>query len=174
MALKVGQKFERTDGPVTREGIIEYAKASGDNNPIHTNEEFATEKGGLNGVIAHGMLFFGYTMHLLSDIATQNNGKIVNVDCEMRGTVRPGDNCDTFAEVKAVNGNVADLEINQYSMMPLKLEKDGQVVKTFEGETRQWVKDKEKEGIMVKDTPDGKLTLRKWISIIAKAKIEFN
>jgi acyl dehydratase len=174
MALTVGQKFSRTDGPVTREGIIEYAKASGDQNPIHVNEEFATTRGGLNGVIAHGMLFFGYALHLLSDIAEENKGKLLAVDCQMRGSVRPGDWVITEVEVKAVNGNVADIEINQYSKMPLKLEKGGAVVKKFEGEERQWVKDKEATGIASEDTPDGKLTFRKWISIIATGKIEFN
>ena len=44
---------------VTRADLVRYAGASGDFNPIHWSERFAT-KVGLPGVIAHGM----YTMAL--------------------------------------------------------------------------------------------------------------
>jgi acyl dehydratase len=40
---------------VDRAGLVRYAGASGDLNPIHWNERFAVEVG-LPGVIAHGML----------------------------------------------------------------------------------------------------------------------
>jgi acyl dehydratase len=173
MPLKVGQKFERIDGPVTREGIKAYASASGDRNPIHVDEEFASTRGGLNGVIAHGMLFYGYAVHLMSDIAGQVQGKFLNSKCEMRGSVRPGDFVITKAEVKAIEGDIATLEVNQYSKMPLHLEKDGKVLEVYEGEKRQWVKDKEKPGIKTEKTPKGILTYREWISIIAQAKVQF-
>lgn len=42
-------------GPVTQELLAKYAKASGDNNPIHLSER-AAKDAGLDGVIAHGML----------------------------------------------------------------------------------------------------------------------
>ena len=43
---------------ITREMLVEYAHASGDQNPIHQNEEFAKAVG-LPNVIAHGMLTMG-------------------------------------------------------------------------------------------------------------------
>ena len=53
---EVGDKLEETVlEPVSRLGLIKYAGASGDYNPIHTIDEAATEAG-LSGVIAHGML----------------------------------------------------------------------------------------------------------------------
>lgn len=39
---------------VTREDLVAYANASGDQNPIHQNEEFAKQVG-LPDVISHGM-----------------------------------------------------------------------------------------------------------------------
>lgn len=44
--------------PVTRETLVAYAAASGDQNPIHQDEEFA-KKVGLPDVIAHGMWTMG-------------------------------------------------------------------------------------------------------------------
>jgi acyl dehydratase len=44
--------------PITREQLHAYARASGDFNPIHLDEEVA-KKVGLPGVIAHGMLIAG-------------------------------------------------------------------------------------------------------------------
>ena len=41
--------------PITRAGLVRYAGASGDLNPIHWNERTALAVG-LPGVIAHGML----------------------------------------------------------------------------------------------------------------------
>ncbi|MGH3944910.1 MAG: MaoC/PaaZ C-terminal domain-containing protein [Pseudonocardiaceae bacterium] len=50
---------------VTRAGLVRYAGASGDFNPIHWNERVAREAG-LPGVIAHGML----TMALATRLVT--------------------------------------------------------------------------------------------------------
>jgi hypothetical protein len=105
-------------------------------------------------------------------LAIQNKGKVLATGCEMRGSVRPGDWVVTNAEVKAINGKVVELEIIQDSKMPLKLEKDGKVIKTFEGQERGWVKDKEVAGIKTENTPEGVLTYRLWLAIKAKAKIE--
>lgn len=46
-------------GPVTREHLKAYAAASGDPNPMHTDEEFA-KAAGYPGVFAHGMLSMGW------------------------------------------------------------------------------------------------------------------
>ena len=50
---------------VTRADLVRYAGASGDFNPIHWSERFATSVG-LPGVIAHGM----YTMALVGRAVT--------------------------------------------------------------------------------------------------------
>ena len=55
-----GQSF-----PVARADLVRYAGASGDFNPIHWNERFATSVG-LPNVIAHGM----YTMALVVRVVT--------------------------------------------------------------------------------------------------------
>jgi hypothetical protein len=56
MSIQTGQQVEfKSDGPITREQLKNYALASGDSNPIHLDEEVA-KRVGLPGIIAHGML----------------------------------------------------------------------------------------------------------------------
>ena len=49
-----GEQLEPRTYQVTRADLVAYAAASGDPNPIHTDEEVALAVG-LPGVIAHGM-----------------------------------------------------------------------------------------------------------------------
>ena len=46
---------------LSRTQIVQYAGASGDYNPIHTDEVFATQVAGYPTVFAHGMLTMGLT-----------------------------------------------------------------------------------------------------------------
>ena len=46
-------------GPLTREDFVRYAEASGDDNPIHQNEEYARSQGAPT-VFAMGMLNAGF------------------------------------------------------------------------------------------------------------------
>ena len=55
---EVGDVFGPHVVPVTRETLVAYANASGDQNPIHQDEGFATSVG-LPDVIAHGMWTMG-------------------------------------------------------------------------------------------------------------------
>jgi acyl dehydratase len=54
----VGDTFGPVAIPVTREALVSYAAASGDQNPIHQDEAFAKSVG-LPDVIAHGMWTMG-------------------------------------------------------------------------------------------------------------------
>ena len=51
-------------GPITRDHLRAYAAASGDPNPMHTDDEFA-RNAGYPGVFAHGMLSMGWLGQLL-------------------------------------------------------------------------------------------------------------
>ncbi|GLH97865.1 MaoC family dehydratase [Phytohabitans aurantiacus] len=86
---------------VTRADLVRYAGASGDFNPIHWSERFAT-KVGLPGVIAHGM----YTMALVGRAVTAWAG---SADAVVDFSVRfsrpvpvPDDDEGTELEVRGV------------------------------------------------------------------------
>jgi acyl dehydratase len=64
--LEVGAELPEARYPVQRVNLIMYAGASGDFNPIHWNERFATSVG-LPDVIAHGMLTMAEAARLVTD-----------------------------------------------------------------------------------------------------------
>ncbi|MBN2155759.1 MAG: MaoC family dehydratase N-terminal domain-containing protein [Candidatus Lokiarchaeota archaeon] len=139
--LKVGTELRYVYGPVTRDGIIKYAFASGDRNNIHTNDEFA-EKMGLKGVIAHGLYSLGMVARCLGEIAS-DKGKVVKLSGQMRGMVRPGDEWIITLTVKKINGDLVDFDFVEESKTLIKIEKDGVVIKKYEAEERGWVSEKD-------------------------------
>jgi acyl dehydratase len=92
---------------VTRADLVRYAGASGDFNPIHWSDRFAT-KVGLPGVIAHGML----TMALVGRAITAWAGRpdaVVEYSVRFsRPVVVPDDDEGTEIEVGAVVREVTD------------------------------------------------------------------
>jgi acyl dehydratase len=66
--IEVGANLPEKVFYLDRELLKRYADASGDQNPIHQNEEFAVSVG-LPNVIAHGMLTMALVGKYLSDFA---------------------------------------------------------------------------------------------------------
>jgi acyl dehydratase len=64
--VEVGQALPPLTVRFTRATLVRYAGASGDFNPIHFSDHFATELG-LPGVIAHGMLTMGSALRVVTD-----------------------------------------------------------------------------------------------------------
>ncbi|TQL03334.1 MaoC/PaaZ C-terminal domain-containing protein [Cellulomonas sp. SLBN-39] len=64
--LVVGQEVARGTVAVDRARLVRYAGASGDFNPIHWNDRFATAVG-LPGVIAQGMWTMGAAVSVVVD-----------------------------------------------------------------------------------------------------------
>lgn len=139
--LEIGSKLTYEYGPVTRDGITKYAFASGDRNNIHTNDEFA-EAMGLKGRIAHGLYSFSMIARCLGDIAGEN-GTTVKLSGEMRGMVRPGDTYLISLKVTSIEGDLVSFEFTESSKTPIKIVKDGEIVKKFEAETREWITEKD-------------------------------
>jgi acyl dehydratase len=85
----------------TREQIAEYAKASGDHNPIHLDDDFARSVG-LPGVIAHGMLQMGIAATVAAE-AAGGGDRLRRLVCRFAGMVVPGDTVTFTAEPNAPN-----------------------------------------------------------------------
>ena len=99
--LKVGDTREMllTDD-LTRTQIVQYAGASGDYNPLHSDNTFATEIAGYPGVFAHGMLTMGMTGRLLTD--WMGDGRLTKYGVRFSKQVWPGDSLTASATVEAV------------------------------------------------------------------------
>ena len=102
MALR---KKEMTPGRVheqvvvdnlTRTQIVMYAGASGDYNPLHSDEPYAVHSG-FPGVFAHGMLTMGLTGTMLTDYV--GDGRLRSFGVRFRAQVCPGDTLTSRAEV---------------------------------------------------------------------------
>jgi len=98
---------------LTRTQLVMYAGASGDYNPLHTDEVFATKVAGFPGVFAHGMLTMAFTGKALTDWV--GDGRLRSFGVRFRGQVWPGDTLTTTVTVRAldeVEGEpVADLAV---------------------------------------------------------------
>lgn len=100
-ALQEGQKLEPFVKPaVTKVQLVKYAGASGDFNPLHTDDEFA-QKIGMPGVIAHGMLVMGFLGEYVMSLAG-TNAIPANFKMRFGAITRPDDAITCSATVKKV------------------------------------------------------------------------
>jgi len=74
---------------LTRTQIVQYAGASGDFNPLHTDEVFSKAIAGYPSVFAHGMLSMGATGTLVTDAFGVEN--LTGYGVRFRSQVWPGD-----------------------------------------------------------------------------------
>ena len=94
---------------LTRTRIVQYAGASGDYNPLHTDERFAREVAGYPGVFAHGMLTMGLTARAVSDWVSEE--RLTRFGVRFTAQVWPGDTLTAVVTVSAVEGDEASLEV---------------------------------------------------------------
>lgn len=105
------RELELCDG-LTRTQIVMYAGASGDYNPLHTDEPYATGPAGFPSVFAHGMLVMGMAGRLLTDWFGPD--QLVKYGVRFARQVWPGDTLTARAEVKDIRdedgARLVDLE----------------------------------------------------------------
>jgi acyl dehydratase len=105
--LKPGVTFEAVlVDDLKRTQIVQYAGASGDYNPIHTDEVFATKVAGYPSVFAHGMLTMGMTGRLITD--TVGDGNLTSFGGRFTSQVFPGDTLIATATVEDVTEDAGE------------------------------------------------------------------
>ncbi len=85
---------------LTRTQIVQYAGASGDYNPLHTDEVFTTHVAGYPSVFVHGMLTMGMTGKMLTDYV--GDGRLMRFGGRFTSQVWPGDTLTAMATVTAI------------------------------------------------------------------------
>ena len=99
--LKVGDsRTEVLVEDLKRTQLVMYAGASGDYNPLHTDEVYTREAAGYPGVFAHGMLTMGMTGRLVTNFVGAANVKKYGV--RFTNQVWPGDTLTGTATVEAI------------------------------------------------------------------------
>ena len=99
--LEPGQSFRAVlVVDLKRTQLVQYAGASGDYNPLHTDDKFAKEAAGYPGVFAHGMLTMGMTGRLLTD--WMGDGRLTKYGVRFSKQVWPGDTLTATATVDAI------------------------------------------------------------------------
>jgi len=111
-ALEPGATVEARFVP-ERDTASRYAEASGDLNPIHTDEEFARSVG-LPGCILHGLWTMAQIARVLQE-AGGGPGSLEELRLQFRGMARPGEEIRIAASARSREGDrvVVDVTAHQ-------------------------------------------------------------
>jgi acyl dehydratase len=109
-----------------RTQIVMYAGASGDFNPLHTDEPFSTQVAGNPTVMSHGMLVMGLAGQVLTDWFGLPN--VRRYRARFQAPTWPGDTISVTARVESV-GDVRDSNGERRAEVSLRAtSRDGAVV----------------------------------------------
>ena len=111
--VAVGDVVGPVTVPVTRDTLVAYADASGDQNPIHQDESFARSVG-LPDVIAHGMWTMGASGTVVADWAG-DAGRVVEFGTRFtKPVVVPSSGSEVVVQgvVKAVDAETGRVTVD--------------------------------------------------------------
>ena len=99
--VKVGEERSMVVAEnLTRTQFVMYAGASGDYNPLHSDEVYTTQAGGYPTVFGHGMLTMGATARLLTDWFEVDG--LTRYGVRFVNQVWPGDTLTATVKIEAI------------------------------------------------------------------------
>ncbi|MDQ1239691.1 MAG: hypothetical protein QG577_1877 [Thermodesulfobacteriota bacterium] len=104
--LRIGEEVVNlTKSTISKGQLVRYAGASGDFNPLHTDDETA-RKAGFDGVVAHGMLIMGFLTQAATTWMPKRFLKKINV--RFKAVTRAGDTITVTMKVteKQIQENI--------------------------------------------------------------------
>lgn len=131
--LEVGQEVFRIRRVVTREDVKAYADASGDQNPLHQDDEIA-RLAGFPGVVAHGM----YTMGTLASAIVSWAGGVealIRMKVQFRAPVFMGDTIVCGGSVRTLDPSTRSVLLDVW----VSVDRDGAIewpIRRSEAEVR--------------------------------------
>ena len=124
--LEIGQVHEEVVvEDLRRTQLVQYSGASGDYNPLHSDEVFATRVAGYPTVFAHGMLTMGLTGKMLTNWV--GDGRLTSFGVRFVGQVWPGDTLTARATVGAIRDEGG---VKRVDLVVETVNQDGRVVMT--------------------------------------------
>lgn len=99
--LAVGANVMSVSREVTSDDVKRYADASGDQNPLHLDEDFAKDVG-FPGIIAHGMFTMGHLATSLTD-RLGDASRLKRLAVQFRAPVFMGETIVAEGRVKALD-----------------------------------------------------------------------
>jgi acyl dehydratase len=107
--LAIGQTFETVVvEDLKRTQIVQYAGASGDYNPLHTDEIYTTKIAGYPSVFAHGMLTMGLTGQAVAGLVGTES--LLRFGVRFTAQVWPGDTLTVRSTVVGITDGEDDGE----------------------------------------------------------------
>ncbi|MCE2391089.1 MAG: MaoC family dehydratase N-terminal domain-containing protein [Proteobacteria bacterium] len=113
--LSMGDFYEEeVVDDLTRTQIVQYSGASGDYNPLHSDEVYTTQVAGYPSIFGHGMLSMGMTGRMLTNYV--GDGRLTRFGVRFVAQVWPGDALTARATVEALREedgqHFVDLEVS--------------------------------------------------------------
>ena len=121
-ALQVGQEVFESAKVIRREDVKAYADASGDQNPLHQDDDFAHGVG-FPGIIAHGMFSMAHLTKALKDWAG-NPASLKSISVQFRSVVYMDETLVAKGRIASKNEATKEVTLDVWE----ELERDGQRV----------------------------------------------
>ena len=117
--LHVGDEVPAASRVVTRDDVKRYADASGDQNPLHQDEDFARAVG-FPGIIAHGMFTMGHLATSLTDWLGDPS-RLKRLAVQFRAPVFMGETIVAEGRVRALDPEARTAVVDVW----VRVERDG-------------------------------------------------
>ena len=121
-ALEVGQEVFESAKVVRREDVKAYADASGDQNPLHQDDDFARSVG-FPGIIAHGMFSMAHLTKSLKDWVG-NPAALKSIKVQFRSVVYMDETLVAKGRIASKNEATKEVTLDVWE----ELERDGKTV----------------------------------------------
>jgi acyl dehydratase len=128
-AIEIGQEVFEAGKVVKREDVKAYADASGDQNPLHQDDDFARSVG-FPGIIGHGMFSMAHLVKALKDWAG-NPAALRSIKVQFRAVVYMDETLVARGRVASKDQSTRDVTLDVWA----EVERDGKTVQAIKNST---------------------------------------
>jgi acyl dehydratase len=123
--LEVGQEVFSVPKVIKREDVKAYADASGDQNPLHQDDDFARSVG-FPGIIAHGMFSMAHLVTALKDWVG-DPGALRSIAVQFRAVIYMDETLVARGRIASKDEATREVTLDLWA----EVERDGETVKAI-------------------------------------------